>query len=128
MNLPLLGAEASDFVDHCLPLGLFEQLVDLLSLDAKILGKYAGIPPHTLSRMANAGLFTVNESKNLAALIRVLNAAIKLFEGDVQATRAFLTSPSPSLNSKTPLEVLSVGEGSMAVTDLIGRLEHGIPI
>lgn len=69
----------------------------------------------------------MSESRNLAALIRVLYAAYGLFEGDVQAVRLFLTSPARSLNSKTPLEVLSLEEGAIAVIDLIGRIENGIP-
>lgn len=73
------------------------------------------------------GIFSVSESRNLAALIRVLIAANELFEGDVQAAKLFLISPSFGLNSKTPMEVLNTECGVIAVTDLIGRLEHGFP-
>jgi putative toxin-antitoxin system antitoxin component (TIGR02293 family) len=100
----------------------------VLPLDGEILGKYLAIPKCTLSRAAGAGHFSVSESRNLAALIRVLIAANELFEGDVQAAELFLTSPSFGLNSKTPMEVLNTECGVIAVTDLIGRLEHGIPI
>ncbi|KAB0483855.1 putative toxin-antitoxin system antitoxin component, TIGR02293 family [Pseudomonas reinekei] len=128
LNLPSADALDHDFVGHCLPLSLFEQVAEVLSLDGKILGKYLAIPTCTLSRTAGAGHLSVSESRKLAALIRMLYAACSLFEGDVQASRVFLTSPARSLNSKTPLETLSTEEGAIAVTDLIGRLEHGIPI
>lgn len=117
-----------DFVDHCLPFSLFEQVAEVLSLSDAMLGQYLEIPPCTLSRMASAGHFSASESRSLAALIRVLYAAYDLFEGDVQAVRIFLTSPARALNSKTPLEVLSTEGGAIAVTNLIGRLENGIPI
>lgn len=127
LNLPLADTVDHDFVDHCLPVSLFEQVAEVLSLDRAILGKYLQIPTCTLSRTAGAGHLSVSESRNLAALIRVLYAAYGLFEGDVQAVRLFLTSPARSLNSKTPLEVLSLEEGAIAVIDLIGRIENGIP-
>ena len=128
LNLPLPDAMDHDFVEHCLPFSLFEQVAEVLSLGSEILGKYLAIPARTLSRTAVAGHLSVSESRKLAALISMLYAAYGLFEGDVQAVRLFLTSPARSLNSKTPLEVLSTEEGAIAVTDLIGRLESGIPI
>jgi len=127
LNLPLADADVNYFEDHCLSFSMFEQLAGVLPLDGEILGKYLAIPKCTLSRVAGAGHFSVSESRNLAALIRVLIAANELFEGDVQAAKLFLTSPSFGLNSKTPMEVLNTECGVIAVTDLIGRLEHGIP-
>jgi len=76
--------------------------------------------------MAGAGHLSVSESRSLAELIRVLNVVNEFFDGDVQAVRLFLTSPARSLNSKTPMEVLSTKCGVIAVIELIGRLEHGI--
>ncbi|ALI04021.1 DUF2384 domain-containing protein [Pseudomonas sp. FW306-02-F02-AA] len=128
LNLPLPDTVINDFVDHCLPFSLFEQMAEVLSLSDAMLGKYLQIPTCTLSRTAGAGHFSVSESRKPTALIRVLNAANELFEGDVQAVRLFLTSPSRSLNSKPPLEVLSAEGGDIAVTDLIGRLENGVTV
>lgn len=67
------------------------------------------------------------ESRRLYGLIVALQASCELFEGDVQAARSFLCSPLRCFNSKTPLEMLITEEGTSAVIDLIGRLEHGIP-
>lgn len=128
LNLPLPHADVNHFVDQCLPFSLFEQVAEVLSLSDAMLGQYLGIPPCTLSRMASAGHFSASESLNLLALIRVLYSAYGLFEGDAQAVRVFLTSPARSLNSKTPLEVLRAGGKASIVLDVIGRLEHGIPL
>lgn len=128
LNIPLADTEINDFVDLCLPFSLFEQMAEVLSLSDAMLSQYLQIPTCTLTRTVGVGRFSVNESRKLTALIRVLNAANELFEGDVQAVRLFLTSPSRSLNSKPPLEVLSTEGGAIAVTDLIGRLENGIPL
>ena len=92
LNLPLADAEVNYFEDHCLSFSMFEQLAGVLPLDGEILGKYLAIPKCTLSRVAGAGHFSVSESRNLAALIRVLIAANELFEGDVQAAKLFLSS------------------------------------
>jgi len=94
LNLALPDTVDCDFVDHCLPFSLFEQVAEVLSLDRARLGKYLQIPTCTLSRTTGAGHFSMSESRSLAALIRVLYEAYGLFEGDLQAVRLFLTSPS----------------------------------
>ncbi|URM26399.1 DUF2384 domain-containing protein [Pseudomonas frederiksbergensis] len=128
LDLPLADTEINDFFDLCLPFSLLEQMAEVLTLSDAMLGQYLQIPTCTLTRTAGAGHFSVSESRKLTALISVLNAANELFEGDVEAVRLFLTSPSRSLNSKPPLEVLSTEGGAIVVTDLIGRLENGIPL
>lgn len=128
LNLPLPDAEVNNLIDHGLPLSLFEQVAEVLSLSDAMLGQYLGMPPCTLLRMASAGLLSVSESGRLAALIHVLHVTNELFESDAQAAMVFLTSPACALNSKIPLDLLCTESGAIVVTDLIGRLEHGIPI
>lgn len=85
-----------------------------------------GISSELLSNAKTVGFFLC-ESRRLYGLIVALQASCELFEGDVQTARDFLRSPLRCFNSKTPLEMLITEEGTSAVIDLIGRLEHGIP-
>lgn len=92
-----------------------------------MLGKHMGMSSGLLSNATAEGFFSVCESRRLYGLIVALQASCELFEGDVQAARSFLQSPLRCFNSKAPLEMLITEEGTSAVIDLIGRLEHGIP-
>jgi putative toxin-antitoxin system antitoxin component (TIGR02293 family) len=110
-----------------MPFPSFQFLAEILCIDEELLGKYMGISSELLSNATAAGFFPVCESRRLYGLIVALQASCELFEGDVQAAKAFLRSPLRCFKSKTPLEMFITEEGASAVIDLIGRLEHGIP-
>ncbi|MGE8188351.1 antitoxin Xre/MbcA/ParS toxin-binding domain-containing protein [Pseudomonas sp. NPDC086278] len=122
------GTEHHDVPRRQISHSSFQALADLLCLDEKTLGMYLGISAETLVKRAKTGLFSVRESTRLDALIAVVQSAVELFEGDVQAGAVFLCSPSRAFNSKAPLEMLNAGGDARAVIDLIGRLEHGIVV
>ena len=127
LHLSSPGSELHHFARRQIPFSSFQPLADMLCMDKKTLGRCLGISPEILSRRAKTGVFSLREGRRLYALIAVVQACCELFEGDVQAARIFLRSPSRGFNSKTPLEMLITGADSSAVIDLIGRLEHGIP-
>jgi putative toxin-antitoxin system antitoxin component (TIGR02293 family) len=58
---------------------------------------------------------------------RVFGRALELFEGDLDATRHWLSSKLPLLGSFVPLELVATDVGALEDEHLIGRLEHGIP-
>jgi putative toxin-antitoxin system antitoxin component (TIGR02293 family) len=127
MSLLLSDTETDDYVDGCLPFMVFERVAKAFSMNEKMLGKHLGVPPRRLSRVARAGHFSCRDSRRLAALIRILLTTYELFDGDAQAASLFLTSLR-ALNSRTPIEMFSTEDGATAVTDLVGRLENGIPL
>jgi putative toxin-antitoxin system antitoxin component (TIGR02293 family) len=51
--------------------------------------------------------------------------AVDVF-GDPQKARAWFEGPKPALGDKTPLESCETEEGARDVTDLLGRIEHGV--
>ena len=86
----------------------------------------AGIAPRTLARRRNSGKFTWDESERLLRISAVFDKAVELFEGDVPAAAAWLTTPQPALGRRTPLAYSRTEVGAREVEDLIGRLEHGV--
>jgi len=86
----------------------------------------AGIAPRTLARRRNSGKFTWDESERLLRISAVFDRAVELFEGDVPAAAAWLTTPQPALGRRTPLAYSRTEVGAREVEDLIGRLEHGV--
>lgn len=127
MNLPSRGVELRDVVRRRMPFPAFQFLAEILCIDEELLSKHMGISSELLSNATAAGFFPVCESRCLYGLIVALLASCELFEGDVQTARSFLHSPLRCFNSNTPWEMLITEEGTSAVIDLIGRLEHGIP-
>lgn len=57
---------------------------------------------------------------------RVIHAAERLFEGDQDAARQWLSSSVRDLGEKPPIELLDTEAGAQGVLQLIGRLEHGV--
>ena len=85
------------------------------------------IPERTLARRKDTGRLQPDESDRLARAARLFARAMDLFEGDVDAARAWLLSPRPALGGRTPLELARSDIGAIEVENLVGRLEHGIP-
>ena len=126
VNLPSPSIELHDFVRRRMPFPSFQSLAEMLCIDEELLGKHMGISSELLLNATTVGFFSLCESRRLYGLIVALQASCELFEGDVQAARAFLLSPLRCFNSKAPLEMLITDEGASAVIDLIGQLEHGV--
>jgi putative toxin-antitoxin system antitoxin component (TIGR02293 family) len=52
--------------------------------------------------------------------------ALKLFEGDAEAARRWLTMPAVGLNGHSPIEFAQSDAGAKVVMDMMHRLEHGV--
>lgn len=85
-----------------------------------------GLPQRTLMRRKAAGKLHPDESERMLRLSGVFEQAVELFEGDCDAGRRWLTTPSEELDNLTPLEMVRTGIGAREVEYLIGRLEHGV--
>jgi len=106
----------------------FERLRRVLDLPASGAGKVVQIPPRTLARRKEAKKFEPEESDRLIRLSRLVGLALQLFEGDLEETRSWLTTPHTALADQTPLEFATTEIGAREVENMIGRLEHGIPL
>ena len=104
----------------------FEHLQHNLALPADEVADLVQITKRTLARRRREGTLTSEESDRVLRASRMLGKALALFEGDIDAARAWLTTPAPALASRTPQQVASTELGAREVENLIGRLEHGV--
>lgn len=106
----------------------FEQLRRVLDLPASRVAKLLQIPHRTLARRKESKKFDPEESDRLIRLTRLIGLALQLFEGDLEEMRSWLTTPHAALANQAPLEFATTEIGAREVENLIGRLEHGIPL
>ena len=86
------------------------------------------VPVRTLVRRRDEGRLRPDESDRLVRAARVFVDAVALFEGDVEAARAWLATPQLGLGAATPYDASRTDPGAREVERLIGRLAHGIPV
>ena len=84
------------------------------------------IPPRTLTRRRSGGRLQPDESDRLLRAARLFQLTVELFESNIDAARAWFSSPKKALGGKTPLEFARTEVGAREVENLIGRLEHGV--
>jgi putative toxin-antitoxin system antitoxin component (TIGR02293 family) len=99
---------------------------DITGLSQKDLAKYLTIPERTFGRRREAGTFDRRESEQALRLAEIYQAAIDLFDGDIAATRIWLTSPVRGLGKARPIDFAQSEFGAREVRDLIGRLADGV--
>ena len=97
-----------------------------LDLPLEEVADYVRITPRTLSRRKDEGRLRPEESERVLRVSRVVDLAVDLFEGDVAATRRWLSTPKRALGGATPLDYARTEVGAREVERLIGRLEHGV--
>jgi len=131
-HVALLGLKSSEVasvlkqVESGLPYSAFVRFRRNAALPLDQLSKLVRIPVRTLSRRSVTKRLTPEESDRLLRASRVFVQALALFEGDVASARAWLSTPTPALDDRSPQDVASTEVGAREVEKLIGRLEHGV--
>jgi putative toxin-antitoxin system antitoxin component (TIGR02293 family) len=87
-----------------------------------------GIPARTLARRKEAKRLEPDESDRLLRLAKIVGLTLHLFEGGLEEARGWLFLPHPALDNHSPIEFAATEIGAREVENLIGRLEHGIPL
>jgi len=134
LHVSLLGlrtfgtAELHSRLEEGLSYEALERLRRVLDLPLSRISDVLQIPPRTLARRKEAKRLQPDESDRLVRLSRLVGIALELFEGNLPATRSWLTAPHAALAGETPLQFATTGVGAREVENLIGRLEHGIPL
>jgi len=128
----LLGLDTFDSrqllqsVERGFPYATFEHLVANTSLQPDETLRLVDIPSRTLTRRRSEGRFHQDESDRLLRASRIFAHALRLFEGDREAAKAWLSRPQKAIGGLTPLSVARTEVGALEVERLIGRLEHGV--
>jgi len=120
------NAQVLPLVREGLPYAAWEDLGEVVGIAQKELCAVMGIPPSTVVRRKRTGQFTPRESDRLARIARLAKLACSMMCGDMDATRAWLSTPRDLLDGETPLQRASTEVGARDVEELIGRLRHGI--
>jgi putative toxin-antitoxin system antitoxin component (TIGR02293 family) len=105
---------------------VFLQIADITRISKKELAANLSIDPDTLLLRAKSGSFNSYESDRLYHFTDMLSKAAELFQGNLDEAVVWLSSNIKGLGGNRPVDMLSTSSGSDAVTDLIGRLEHGV--
>ena len=104
----------------------FERFQRNLAFQYEELANLVQISQRTLARRREKGRLTAEESDRLLRVSRVFGKALALFDGDVDAARAWFSVAAPALANRTPQDVSSTEIGAREVENLVGRLEHGV--
>lgn len=83
------------------------------------------ISARTFARRKVERILTKSESDWLYRVARVAVRAEDVL-GSAQATERWLKESLPTLGGATPLSSLDTDEGAQQVTELLGRIEHGV--
>lgn len=100
-------------------------IVDWAKITQNDLRKMSGIPSTTFNRSLKAR-FSADQSERLVRIIRVLDRAVELFEGDKDEAQKWLNEPNRALGWKVPADLMASETGAYEVMKLITRLEHGV--
>lgn len=125
------GLEAHDGIGLMdkINLGLEGDVAKRVSVWANItpaeLRKMSGIPNTTFNRSIK-DRFTADQSERIVRVIRVLDRAVELFEGDKEAAQRWLNEGNRALGWQKPADILASETGALEVMRLITRIEHGV--
>ncbi|NYU08078.1 hypothetical protein A8O28_04445 [Enterobacteriaceae bacterium CCUG 67584] len=100
-------------------------IAEWVKISKSEVGKMSGIPPTTFGRSVK-DRFSPDQSERLVRVIRVIDRAVELFEGDKVEAQKWLFESNRALGWKAPAALLSSETGAYEVLNLITRLEHGV--
>ena len=86
------------------------------------------VPDRTLVRRKAEGRLTANESDRFFRVARIFGLAVGLFEGNVDAAKAWFERPQRGLGNVSPATAVRTDIGAREIERLIGRLEHGVVV
>lgn len=110
-----------------LPADRIEKLKALLDMPIGDLLELLSIPSSTFSRRRRQGELTRDESERVYRMAHLLLRATDLF-GSLEEARIWLKRPQYALGGVPPLDFADTEPGAREVEDLLGRIDHGIPV
>jgi len=105
--------------------GSVDAVVRVMGIGQSELSRALDIPERTLARRKKEGVLSSDESGKMVRLAQVIERAVEVFE-DEQAAVSWLKNPNAALGGSSPLSLLDTELGSLAVSNTLGRIEHGV--
>lgn len=109
-----------------LPYEAFERVQEALGLSIGDLARVIGSSERTMRRRKESGRLTSSESDVLARIAVATEQAIGAL-GESRGVH-WLTAPHPLLGGERALDFLSTSAGASVVEDMLGAIEHGMPV
>ncbi len=108
------------------PPEVLPRIVNYLKLKSAMVPKLVGISERTLTRKRHhqTRLDPIS-SDRIYRLARIVAQAEAVFENR-ETAQAWLKRPNPALGGGIPLDFLDTDAGTLDVSNLLGRIEHGV--
>ena len=105
------------------------RLAGLLGLTPRTTCQLVGILPGTLAyRIRSTAHLSPEQGARVYWVVQVLDAAIQLFDGDVDGALTWMEQPARGLRGERPIDLLTTAMGAEAVTSLVNQIQHGVVI
>ena len=124
---PTLEAQkvAINLVRGGVPYPLFLSTVQALGLEKARVLTVLNIPPRTQARIKGEKPLNPKQSEGLLRLVRIFSEAQRILGSREKAWR-WLDKPNRALDSEVPISLLDTELGAQMVSDVLGRIEHGV--
>ncbi len=120
------GMRLIEMLSQGLPVSVLDNIHEWTEMSKADILRVTGINERNVARRKSAGRsLTPDESERVARFVRVLDAAVGYF-GNKDDAWNWLQSPVRGLGNVAPVDLIATETGALEVTDLIGRLEHGV--
>ncbi|HHT7563882.1 type II RES/Xre toxin-antitoxin system antitoxin [Raoultella ornithinolytica] len=120
------GMQLIELLSMGLPVSILDNIHEWTEMSKTDILRITGINERNVARRKSAGgTLTPGESERVARFVRVLDTAVDYF-GSKQDAYDWLRSPVRGLGNVAPIDLIATESGALEVTDLIGRLEHGV--
>lgn len=126
LKLPDEDAKVRAMVKSGFSVELLPNVANIICLSSALVAQSLGITSTTLARRRKHGHFNREESDRIFCLIQVTDRVTDLFEGDQKSSGQWMQTSLPALGQKKPIEMLQTTADTLAVLNLITRLECGV--
>lgn len=102
-----------------------DRLSEITSIPVKNLVEILPVSERQFNRYGSNTRLKKDLSEHILIVADVLLKALDIFDSPAQLQEWFFT-PQVALGSEKPISLLDTSFGATLVTDLLGRLEHGV--
>jgi len=102
-----------------------ERLSEITTIPVKDLVGILPVSERQFNRYDKRTRLKKDLSEHIIIVADVLLKSLEIFDSPEQLREWFFT-PQPALGSEKPISLLDTSFGATLVTDLLGRLEHGV--
>jgi putative toxin-antitoxin system antitoxin component (TIGR02293 family) len=101
------------------------RIAEMSNLSVSELSKLLPVSLRTIQRYSDDDLLDRAVSEHALHIAEVISHGTRVFSS-LESFQRWLHSPLPALGHQTPVSFLDTGFGARMVSDLLGRIEHGV--